>query len=115
MIRHLQEITGGFGVVLGFAHDWANREATLRSWDLFARYVIPELTGAPRNIRASQRVPPRQPGRADGRRQPGRDEQDHGPRGCGQGDGDDDGADRKAQQDDATFRPGAGVPATDGD
>ena len=22
-IRHLQEITGGFGVVLGFAHDWA--------------------------------------------------------------------------------------------
>jgi len=54
MIRHLQEITGGFGVVLGFAHDWANREATLRSWELFARYVIPELTGATRNLRASQ-------------------------------------------------------------
>ena len=32
MIRHLQELTGGFGVVLGFAHDWANREATFRSW-----------------------------------------------------------------------------------
>ena len=44
-IRHLQEITGGFGVVLGFAHDWANREATLRSWELVARYVIPELNG----------------------------------------------------------------------
>ena len=38
-IRSLQEVVGGFGVVLGFAHDWANREATLRSWDLFARYV----------------------------------------------------------------------------
>ena len=23
-IRALQEVTGGFGVVLGFAHDWAN-------------------------------------------------------------------------------------------
>lgn len=54
MIRRLQELTGGFGVVLGFAHDWANREATLRSWELFARYVIPEVTGATRNLRASQ-------------------------------------------------------------
>ncbi len=44
-VRELQRVTGGFGVVLGFAHDWANREATLRSWDLFARYVIPELNG----------------------------------------------------------------------
>lgn len=50
----LQETTGGFGTVLGFAHDWANREATWRSWELFARYVIPELTGATKNIRASQ-------------------------------------------------------------
>jgi limonene 1,2-monooxygenase len=55
MIRTLQETTGGFGVVLGFAHDWANREATLRSWELFARYVIPEISGATANIRASQR------------------------------------------------------------
>src|SRR6478735_12206270 len=39
-IRALQEVTGGFGVVLGFAHDGANQEATLRSWELFARYVI---------------------------------------------------------------------------
>jgi limonene 1,2-monooxygenase len=55
MIRQLQDTTGGFGVVLGFAHDWAGREATLRSWELFARYVIPEITGSTRNIRASQR------------------------------------------------------------
>ncbi len=53
-IRHLQEITGGFGVVLGFAHDWANREATLRSWDLLARYVIPELNGYTAGLRESQ-------------------------------------------------------------
>lgn len=52
-IRALQEVTGGFGVVLGFAHDWANHEATLRSWDLFARYVIPEINGHTRNLKAS--------------------------------------------------------------
>ena len=44
-VRELQKVTGGFGVLLGFAHDWANREEMLRSWDLFARYVIPELNG----------------------------------------------------------------------
>jgi limonene 1,2-monooxygenase len=53
-IRHLREITGGFGVVIGFAHDWANREATLRSWDMVARYVLPELDGSVRRLRASQ-------------------------------------------------------------
>ncbi len=52
-IRHLQELTGGFGVVLGFAHDWANHEATMRSWELVARYVIPELDGSLRPLRAS--------------------------------------------------------------
>jgi len=55
MIRTLQETTGGFGIVLGFAHDWADREATFRSWELFARYVVPEITEATKNIRASQR------------------------------------------------------------
>jgi limonene 1,2-monooxygenase len=53
MIRHLQEVTGGFGVLLGFAHDWAGREATLRSWELFARHVVPELNGYTRNLKAS--------------------------------------------------------------
>ncbi|WP_439816840.1 LLM class flavin-dependent oxidoreductase [Zavarzinia sp. CC-PAN008] len=42
-ILRLQEVTGGFGTVLGFAHDWASRENTFRSWDMFARYVIPEV------------------------------------------------------------------------
>ncbi len=44
-IRQLYEITGGFGTVIGFVHDWANRENTRRSWDLVARYVIPEVNG----------------------------------------------------------------------
>lgn len=52
-ILKLHELTGGFGTVLGFAHDWADAEATRRSWDLFARYVIPEVTGALRSMRAS--------------------------------------------------------------
>jgi limonene 1,2-monooxygenase len=52
-IRNLYETVGGFGVVLGFAHDWANREATARSWDLFARYVIPEVNGYLRGLRGS--------------------------------------------------------------
>lgn len=53
-IRKLQDVTGGFGVVMGFAHDWANRENTMRSWDLFARYVIPELRGMTTGLRESQ-------------------------------------------------------------
>ncbi len=44
-IRHLQEISGGFGTVLGFAHDWAPREQQMRSYEMFARYVIPQLNG----------------------------------------------------------------------
>ena len=44
-IKDLQVLTGGFGCVVGFVHDWANREDTRRSWDLVARYVIPEVNG----------------------------------------------------------------------
>ncbi len=44
-IRQMMELTGGFGCVIGFVHDWANREDTMRSWDMVARYVIPEVNG----------------------------------------------------------------------
>ena len=44
-IAQLQELAGGFGTLVGFVHDWANHEATLRSYDLFARYVIPRVQG----------------------------------------------------------------------
>jgi limonene 1,2-monooxygenase len=53
-IRRLQEISGGFGTVIGFAHDWANRENTLRSWDLVARHVIPEVNGLLEGYRTSR-------------------------------------------------------------
>ena len=53
-IRNLQEITGGFGTVLGFVHDWANPENTFRSWDLVARYVVPEINGYLRELRKSR-------------------------------------------------------------
>ncbi len=54
-IRRMVEITGGFGTVIGFAHDWANREDTFRSWELVARYVIPEVNGLLRTYRESNR------------------------------------------------------------
>jgi len=53
-IRRLMEISGGFGTVIGFAHDWANRENTLRSWDLVARHVIPEINGLLEGYRTSR-------------------------------------------------------------
>ena len=53
-IRDMQTLTGGFGTVIGFANDWANREAQLRSWDRVARYVIPEVNGMLDAYRESQ-------------------------------------------------------------
>ena len=44
-LRELRTLTGGFGTVISFVHDWANREAMLRSYDLVARYVVPEING----------------------------------------------------------------------
>lgn len=53
-IRKLAASSGGFGTVLGFVHDWANRENTARSWDLVARYVIPEVNGLLEGYRTSR-------------------------------------------------------------
>jgi len=44
-IREIRKLTGGYGVTVGFVHDWANRENTMRSWDLVMRYVAPEANG----------------------------------------------------------------------
>ena len=54
-IRRLASLSGGFGAVIGFAHDWANRENTRRSWDMVARYVIPEINGLLDGYRESRR------------------------------------------------------------
>ena len=52
-ILEMQRVTGGFGVMMGFVNDWANPEATMRSWDLVARHVIPEVNGQLAPMRAS--------------------------------------------------------------
>jgi limonene 1,2-monooxygenase len=44
---------GGFGGLLFRAHEWANREQTLRSYELFARYVMPRFQGSPATLQAS--------------------------------------------------------------
>jgi limonene 1,2-monooxygenase len=49
------EISGGFGTIVGFVHDWANPENTFRSWDLVARYVVPEINGYVAGLRQSAR------------------------------------------------------------
>ena len=45
-IARLEEQTGGFGAFLVTTHDWANREATHRSFDLLARFVMPKFQDA---------------------------------------------------------------------
>jgi limonene 1,2-monooxygenase len=53
-VAKIQELVdasdGGFGAFLLFDHDWANPAAKLRSYELFAQYVMPHFTdqlGAP--------------------------------------------------------------------
>jgi limonene 1,2-monooxygenase len=38
--------SGGFGCFLQMAHNWADFEATRRSYELFARYVMPRFQGS---------------------------------------------------------------------
>ena len=46
-IEHLWRLSdGGFGGVLFRAHECANREQTLKSYELFARYVMPRFQGS---------------------------------------------------------------------
>jgi limonene 1,2-monooxygenase len=44
---------GGFGGLLFRAHEWATREQTMRSYELFARYVMPRFQGSLDSIRGS--------------------------------------------------------------
>jgi limonene 1,2-monooxygenase len=53
-VERLQELSGGgFGGLLFRAHEWATREQTLRSFELFARYVMPHFQGSAEMTRAS--------------------------------------------------------------
>ena len=42
-------------LIIGFVHDWANPENTRRSWDMVARYVVPEINGYVAKLRESQK------------------------------------------------------------
>ena len=53
-IKSVLEVSGGFGTLVGFVHDWANPENTMRSWDMVARYVVPEINGYLKGLRDSQ-------------------------------------------------------------
>ncbi|MBM3634600.1 MAG: LLM class flavin-dependent oxidoreductase [Actinobacteria bacterium] len=52
-IRELEERTGGFGTFLCWGHEWAGPEATRRSYELLARFVMPEMQGSLNGLRAS--------------------------------------------------------------
>jgi len=53
-IKDVLALSGGFGTVIGFVHDWASPENTFRSWDMVARYVVPEINGYLRELRQSR-------------------------------------------------------------
>jgi limonene 1,2-monooxygenase len=44
-IETLLERSRGFGGILALAHEWADTQTTLRSYELFARYVAPRFQG----------------------------------------------------------------------
>lgn len=52
-VLEMAKVTGGFGVAIGFVNDWANPANTSKSWDMVARYVIPEVNGQLASMRES--------------------------------------------------------------
>jgi limonene 1,2-monooxygenase len=54
-IERLAEQSGGFGCYLMMAHEWADPEATRRSYELFARYVMPRFQNSATRMQASER------------------------------------------------------------
>jgi len=55
--RLMAQSNGGFGAYLMLAHNWANPQATLKSYELIARHVMPIFQGqATPTIQAAQRA-----------------------------------------------------------
>jgi limonene 1,2-monooxygenase len=54
-IEHLQEITGGFGGLMFRAQEYAPPEKIRRSYELFARYVMPRFQGSLESLDQSYR------------------------------------------------------------
>ena len=53
-IHELQELSGGFGGMLVRVEDWAPRDKLHRSYELMARYVMPQFQGTLTGIQTSQ-------------------------------------------------------------
>lgn len=53
-VQRLVEQSKGFGTYLLMAHDWADRLPTLRSYELFAREVMPAFQGSAETLTASR-------------------------------------------------------------
>jgi limonene 1,2-monooxygenase len=53
-VRRLAAQSKGFGTFLLMAHEWADRPQTLRSYELFSRYVMPEVDGTAATLAASR-------------------------------------------------------------
>jgi limonene 1,2-monooxygenase len=53
-IERLVAQSGGFGTYLLMAHEWADRQATLKSYELFAREVMPHFKGALASLESSR-------------------------------------------------------------
>ena len=54
-INRLDEESGGFGGLLIQATEWANREQMMRSYELIARYVMPQFQGSLVSLANSQK------------------------------------------------------------
>jgi len=52
-IERLWNQSGGFGTFLFMGHEWADRDATMRSYELLARRVVPQFQGTLSQLEAS--------------------------------------------------------------
>lgn len=69
-VKQIQELldqsNGGFGAYLTLAHNWANNQATKKSYELFARHVMPHFQGqVGSTVGAADRAKEARPGLAD--------------------------------------------------
>ncbi len=53
-IERLKAQSGGFGTLVLFAHNWADWPQTKRSYEMFARYVMPKVDVLPDNRASSE-------------------------------------------------------------
>ncbi len=52
-VLEMEKVTGGYGAAIGFVNDFASPANTSKSWDMVARYVIPEVNGQLDSMRES--------------------------------------------------------------